>query len=53
MAELIEDGYKQIIKKVQNGRYLQMFYQHIYEDGEAGCIFTEREYKKRKAQGQL
>lgn len=43
MAKTIKEGYRQIIKEVVGGRYLQKF----YEDIESGCIFTEEEYHKR------
>lgn len=37
-------GYKQIIKEVENGRYLQKFYECI----KSGYVFTEREYLREK-----
>lgn len=53
MAEPIQEDYRMDIREVQGGRYLQKFFTWIMEDGEEGCTFTEEEYFRRKAQGQL
>lgn len=50
MAEPIHKNYRMEVRKV--GHYQQKFFVHISEDGEEGCIFTEEEYRKRKATGE-